>query len=132
MTTSTPAARVRLPFFPPDLFEADRAHLLRIVRETGTGPEQKFILGSPTARFEQALREELGAADVVACGSGTSALALILAAMDIGPGDEVVVPAFGCAPLAGSVMAVGAVPVFADIDPHTMVADPDDMERLAG
>ncbi|MFF7196368.1 DegT/DnrJ/EryC1/StrS family aminotransferase [Streptomyces sp. NPDC008079] len=121
--------RPRLPFFPPDLFEADREHLLRVVRETGTGPAQKFILGEHTARFEQALREQLGAADVVACGSGTSALTLVLAAMDVGAGDEVVVPAFGCAPLAGSVVALGATPVFADIDPWTMVVDPDDMER---
>ncbi|WP_042421439.1 DegT/DnrJ/EryC1/StrS family aminotransferase [Streptacidiphilus anmyonensis] len=129
MTPTTAASRLRLPFFPPDLFEADREHLLRLVRETGTAPAQKFILGERTARFEQALRDRLGAADVVACGSGTSALTLVLAAMDVGPGDEVVVPAFGCAPLAGSVVALGATPVFADIDPWTMVVDPDAVER---
>jgi dTDP-4-amino-4,6-dideoxygalactose transaminase len=125
------APRPRLPFFPPDLFEADRAHLLRLVHEIGTGPEQKFILGERTARFEAALREHLGpdAADVVACGSGTAALTLVLAAMDVGPGDEVVVPAFGCAPLASSVVALGARPVFADVDPLTMVVDPADVER---
>lgn len=126
--TTTSAAPLRLPFFAPDLFEADREHLLRIVRETGTAPEQKFILGEPTARFEQALREQTGAADVVACGSGTSGLTLVLAAMDVGPGDEVVVPAFGCAPLASSVIALGARPVFADIDPLAMVVDPAAME----
>ena len=47
--------------------------------------------------------------------------------MEIGPGDEVVVPAFGCAPLASSVLSVGALPVFADIDPWTMVVDPASM-----
>ncbi|MGW5348922.1 DegT/DnrJ/EryC1/StrS family aminotransferase [Streptomyces sp. NPDC004031] len=119
----------RLPFFAPDLFADDRAHLLRIVRETGTGAEQKFILGERTAHFEQALREQLGAADVVACGSGTGALTLVLAAMDVGPGDEVVVPAFGCAPLASSVVALGARPVFADVDPWTTVVDPAAVER---
>lgn len=118
-----------IPFFPPDLFEEDREVLFDLVREIGTAPEQKFILGSRTADFEEALRSSLGAEDVVACSSGTSALSLVLSAMDIGPGDEVVVPAYGCAPLAASVAGLGAAPVFADIDPWTMVADPDAMEQ---
>ncbi|MFI9269719.1 DegT/DnrJ/EryC1/StrS family aminotransferase [Kitasatospora sp. NPDC052896] len=120
-------ARPLIPFFPPDLFEEDRAVLLRLLRETGTHPAQRFILGERTARLEGELAEQLGAADVIACGSGTSGLTLILAAMGIGPGDEVVVPAFGCAPLASSVLSVGAVPVFADVDPWLMVVDPESM-----
>ncbi len=119
-----------LPFFPPDLFEADRKVLLDLLREIGRAPEQKFILGERTAEFEELLRESLGASDVVTCGSGTAALGLILRAMDVGPGDEVVVPAFGCAPLASSVVSVGAMPVFADVDPRTMVADPEAVEPL--
>ncbi|MCE3031177.1 DegT/DnrJ/EryC1/StrS aminotransferase family protein [Streptomyces sp. CMSTAAHL-2] len=126
--TTTPATAV--PFFPPALFEADRAELIGLVREVGLDPEQRFILGTRTAAFEELLRADLGAADVVACSSGTSALSLVLRAMDIGPGDEVIVPAFGCAPLASSVVAVGAVPVFADIRPDTMTMDPDEAERL--
>ncbi|GAA2495632.1 DegT/DnrJ/EryC1/StrS family aminotransferase [Actinocorallia cavernae] len=126
--TTTPATAV--PFFPPALFEADRAELIGLVREVGLDPEQRFILGARTAAFEELLRADLGAADVVACSSGTSALSLVLRAMDIGPGDEVIVPAFGCAPLASSVVAVGAVPVFADIRPDTMTMDPDEAERL--
>ncbi|MEW2269285.1 DegT/DnrJ/EryC1/StrS family aminotransferase [Streptomyces griseofuscus] len=126
--STTPATAV--PFFPPALFEADRAELIGLVREVGLDPEQRFILGSRTAAFEELLRADLGAADVVACSSGTSALSLVLRAMDIGPGDEVIVPAFGCAPLASSVVAVGAVPVFADIRPDTMTMDPDAAQRL--
>lgn len=118
-----------IPFFPPHLFEADRHELLGLVREVATDPRQRFILGERTALFEETLRTTLGAADVVLCGSGTSALELVLTAMDIGPADEVVVPAFGCAPLAASVANVGAAPVFADIQPHTMVADPTEVER---
>ncbi|MGH3822691.1 MAG: DegT/DnrJ/EryC1/StrS family aminotransferase [Pseudonocardiaceae bacterium] len=119
-----------IPFFPPDLFDEDRDALRDIVRDIGTRPGQRFILGEYTARFEEALRAELGAADVVACGSGTSALTMVLHAMGVGAGDEVVVPAFGCAPLASTVCNLGARPVFADIDPWTMVADPDEVERL--
>ncbi|WP_436491866.1 DegT/DnrJ/EryC1/StrS family aminotransferase [Actinokineospora sp. HUAS TT18] len=118
-----------LPFFPPDLFDDDRELLLDTVRRVGLAEEQKFILGARTARFESALRDQLGAADVVACGSGTTALMLVLRAMDIGPGDEVVVPAFGCAPLAASVVNVGAVPVFADVHPWTMVVEPYEVEE---
>ncbi|MFI5557550.1 DegT/DnrJ/EryC1/StrS family aminotransferase [Streptomyces sp. NPDC051738] len=127
MTASlTPA----VPFFPPALFEADRPELIALIRKVGLDPEQRFILGRRTAAFEDLLREDLGAADVVACSSGTSALSLVLRAMDVGPGDEVIVPAFGCAPLAASVVGVGATPVFADIRPDTMTMDPDEAERL--
>jgi dTDP-4-amino-4,6-dideoxygalactose transaminase len=119
-----------LPFFPPDLFETDRTVLLDVIREVGLAPAQRFILGEHTARFERLLAESLGAgAQVVACGSGTSALGMVLHAMDVGPGVEVVVPAFGCAPLAATVVNLGATPVFADIDPDTMVVDPDEAER---
>ncbi|WP_410586193.1 DegT/DnrJ/EryC1/StrS family aminotransferase [Amycolatopsis sp. lyj-23] len=114
-----------LPFFPPDLFEADRAALIGIVHDLGTAPAQRFILGDHTARFEEALRDTVAGADVVACGSGTSALSLVLAALDVGPGDEVVVPAFGCAPLAATVVTAGATPVFADVRPDTMTLDPE-------
>ncbi|MFH9008145.1 DegT/DnrJ/EryC1/StrS family aminotransferase [Streptomyces afghaniensis] len=118
-----------VPFFPPDLFEDDRQLFMDLVHDIGTAPEQRFLLGEHTARFEEALRDSLGAADAVACSSGTSALTLVLRAMGIGPGDEVVVPAYGCAPLANTVAGLGATPVFADIDPWTMVADPDEVER---
>ncbi|MBM7769874.1 dTDP-4-amino-4,6-dideoxygalactose transaminase [Actinokineospora baliensis] len=117
-----------LPFFPPDLFDHDRDVLLETVYRIGTGAGQRFILGDRTAAFEQALRLQLGAADVVACGSGTTALTLVLRAMGVGAGDEVVVPAFGCAPLASSVISVGATPVFADVHPWTMVVEPYEVE----
>ncbi|MFJ7124853.1 DegT/DnrJ/EryC1/StrS family aminotransferase [Streptomyces sp. NPDC098101] len=121
-----PATGDRVPFFPPDLFHEDRDTLLRLLHEIGTGADQKFILGDRTRRFEDALRDRLGAADVVACSSGTSALHLILTALGVGPGDEVVVPALGCAPLAAAVLHTGAVPVFGDVDPRTLTLDPED------
>ncbi|MFR9728437.1 DegT/DnrJ/EryC1/StrS family aminotransferase [Saccharopolyspora sp. MS10] len=117
--------RSEIPFFPPDLFEHDRKVMLDVIRDIGRDSRQNFILGEHTREFEEMLRADLGAADVIACGSGTAALGLVLRAMDVGPGDEVVVPAFGCAPLASSVLGVGATPVFADVDPRTMVLDPE-------
>ncbi|WP_017569722.1 DegT/DnrJ/EryC1/StrS family aminotransferase [Nocardiopsis halotolerans] len=125
MSTTTTRS---IPFFAPDLFDADRDALLEAVHATGTATAQKFILGERTERLEHALRDRLAASDVVACSSGTSALTLILAAMEIGPGDEVVVPAFGCAPLASTVIGCGARPVFADVDPAALTMDPDAAE----
>lgn len=119
-----------LPFFPPDLFEADRQVLLDLVYELGTGADQKFILGHHTERFERLLAGSVGAESAIACGSGTTALSMVLRAMGVGAGDEVIVPAFGCAPLAATVIGLGAMPVFADILPHTMVVDPERMEAL--
>jgi dTDP-4-amino-4,6-dideoxygalactose transaminase len=119
-----------LPFFPPDLFDDEQDVLLGVVESVGLAPEQKFILGGHTARFEEVIRGSVGAADAIACGSGTAALSLVLRAMDVGPGDEVIVPAFGCAPLAAAPAMLGAVPVFADVDPWTMVADPAEIARL--
>ncbi|MFC3453807.1 DegT/DnrJ/EryC1/StrS family aminotransferase [Amycolatopsis speibonae] len=119
-----------LPFFPEDLFDADRDVLLDIVERVGCAPEQKFILGERTAEFEAAIRDSVGAADAIACGSGTSALTLVLRAMDVGVGDEVIVPAFGCAPLASAPALLGATPVFADVDPRTMVVDTAAVARL--
>ncbi len=117
-----------LPFFPPTLFEDDRDTLLGLVREIGLARQQRFILGEHTARFEELMRRSLDAADAVACSSGTSALTLVLHAMGVGSGDEVVVPAFGCAPLVSTVVNLGARPVFADIDPWTMVVAPEEIE----
>lgn len=119
-----------IPFFPPDLFESDRQALVDIVYSVGTGREQRFILGHYTEQLEGALSKWLGGTQVVACSSGTAGLGLILRAIGIGAGDEVIVPAFGCAPLASAVVNVGARPVFADVDPRTLVLDPDEVEAL--
>ncbi|ACU37713.1 DegT/DnrJ/EryC1/StrS family aminotransferase [Actinosynnema mirum] len=119
-----------IPFFPTDLFDDEREVLLELLHEVATDPEQKFILGWRTAALERAIRDSVGAADAVACGSGTSALVLVLKAFGVGPGDEVVVPAYGCAPLAAAPVLLGATPVFADVDPRTLVVDPAEVESL--
>jgi dTDP-4-amino-4,6-dideoxygalactose transaminase len=119
-----------LPFFPPDLFAADGDELLKALYEVGTDPEQRFILGRRTAELERAIRELTGTGDVIACGSGTGGLTLAVHALGIGPGDEVIVPAFCCQPVASTVANLGATPVFADVDPWTMVIDPDEVEAL--
>ncbi|MFC5290218.1 DegT/DnrJ/EryC1/StrS family aminotransferase [Actinokineospora guangxiensis] len=117
-----------VPYFPPDLADQDRDLLLETVRRVGADPAQTFALGHRGAAFEAALRGHTGAAEVLTCASGTDALLLVLRAMDIGPGDEVVVPALGCAAQAAAVTLAGATPVFADVHPWTMVVEPYEVE----
>ena len=67
--------------------------------------------------------------EVVAVGSGASALQLVFAALGIGPGDEVIVPAFTAVPTASAVCAVGAMPVPVDVDAATAAIDADATRR---
>ncbi|HEX5543523.1 MAG TPA: aminotransferase class I/II-fold pyridoxal phosphate-dependent enzyme, partial [Micromonospora sp.] len=80
--------------------------------------------GPKVAQFEAAIREYTGARHAIAVSSGTDALIMLLRATGIGPGDEVVVPAFTFAASATSVALVGARPAFVDIEPETYNIDP--------
>jgi len=85
--------------------------------------------GPAVAAFEQELAAHIGVPHAVAASSGTAALHLVLAAMGIGSGDEVVIPSFVCSALLHAVNYTGAEPVLADIDPATLNLDPGDVER---
>ncbi|MEV6670581.1 DegT/DnrJ/EryC1/StrS family aminotransferase [Streptomyces sp. NPDC051162] len=84
----------------------------------------KFSHGRQVAELEQALAAYTGARHVVAVNSGTDALVLLLRGCGIGPGDEVIVPAFSFFASASSVALARARPVFADIDPVSYSLDP--------
>lgn len=84
----------------------------------------QVILGSEVSRLEQEVARYCGTGHAIGCGSGTDALLLALACLDIGPGDEVILPAFTFFATAGAVCRTGAKPVFADIDPETWNLDP--------
>ena len=81
--------------------------------------------------FEERFAEFVGAAHAVAVTSGTSSLHLALLAHGIGPGDEVITPAFSFVASADCALFVGARPVFADIEPMTFTLDPSDLERAS-
>lgn len=85
--------------------------------------------GPKVAAFEKAFAERHGVAHAVACTSGTTALHLMLAGLDVGPGDEVIVPSFTWIATANAVLYCGATPVFADVDRVTFNMDPADVAR---
>lgn len=87
-----------------------------------------FILGPEGAALEQAIAALAGVPHAVACNSGTDALHLALRAAGIGPGDEVVTPAFTFIATAEAIACVGATPVFADVDPDSFNLTAADLE----
>jgi perosamine synthetase len=84
--------------------------------------------GHVTEDFERCFARAIGARFTVAVNSGTTALYLAYRAL-LKPGDEVIVPDFTFVATASMVVAVGAKPVFADVDPATFLLDPADVER---
>jgi len=89
----------------------------------------RFILGPNVKAFEEEAASYLGVAQTIGVANGTDALTLVLEGMDIGPGDEVICPAFTFYATAEAIARRGATPVFADIDPDTLNVDPADVER---
>ncbi|MBI3664204.1 MAG: DegT/DnrJ/EryC1/StrS family aminotransferase [Acidobacteria bacterium] len=89
---------------------------------------QQFILGRQGQALEEELARYCGARYAVGVASGTDALILALHAAGVGPGDEVIVPAFTYIATADSVSLLGAKPVFADISPDTFNLDPAQIE----
>jgi dTDP-3-amino-3,4,6-trideoxy-alpha-D-glucose transaminase len=83
-----------------------------------------FILGPEVEAFEAEFASACGARHAIGMGTGTDAIALILRALDIGAGDEVITAPLSAAFSAIAIQMAGATPVFADIDPVRLTLDP--------
>jgi dTDP-4-amino-4,6-dideoxygalactose transaminase len=91
----------------------------------------KFVFGPNVDAFEREAAEYLGVPETVGVANGTDALVIVLDALGVGPGDEVICPAFTFFATAESIAQRGATPVFAEIDPATLNLDPADVaERV--
>jgi len=114
-----------IPFNRPALVGRELEYIADAVRAghaSGGGPY--------TARCQDLLRMSLAADDVVLTTSGTAALEVAALLLDIGPGDEVVVPSFTFPSTAGAFVLRGATPVFVDIRPDTLNLDEGQLESV--
>jgi perosamine synthetase len=86
--------------------------------------------GKEVKLFEEEFASYLGVPGCIATSNGTTALHAALLALNIGPGDEIIVPSFSFIATASSVSMTGAKPVFADVDKKTYCIDPDSVQTV--
>lgn len=111
-------------------FPHARQDLMRIIRAQAASGE--FILKSAVEELEARLREHSGARHAICVSSGTFALTLALKAHGIGPGDEVITPAFSYVASASAIVQAGATPVFVDVDGASFTLQPQAVARAIG
>jgi perosamine synthetase len=115
---------MRIPLSSPDITENDIEAVVGVLRT----PD--LSLGPKLPEFEQAFAEYVGVPHGVALSSGTAVLQLGLQALDIGEGDEVILPSFTFIAVANAILQQRAIPVFADIDPVTLNMQPDSLQSV--
>jgi perosamine synthetase len=120
---SVPVRSTMLPYGRQSISDEDIKAVVEVLRSDWltTGPKVE--------QFEKAFAELVGARAAVAVSNGTAALHAAAYASNIGPGDEVIVPAMTFAASANCVLYQGGTPVFADVDRDTLLLDPHDVER---
>jgi dTDP-4-amino-4,6-dideoxygalactose transaminase len=130
---SSPSAAKTDPRASVPLLDVNRGNaalreeiLAAIARVVDSG---RFLFGPDVAQLEKSVAQLCGTEHAVACASGSDALLLALMALDIGEGDEVIVPSFTFFATASAVWRLGARPVFVDIDPRTFNLDPSKIEE---
>ena len=114
-----------IPVYSPDLSGNEKRYVADAVETSWISS-----IGPYVDKFEAALRETIGTPHAIVLSNGTVALHLALHCLDIGPGDEVIVPSFTYIASVNSIAQTGATPVLADVRPSDWLLDPDQIERL--
>lgn len=113
----------KVPFFTPWITDEDKKAVLEALAS-------RWLTGGPRAKkFEEVFANYMGVKHAVSNNSCTAALHLAMRALNIGPGDEVIVPVLTFAATANAPLFVGAKPVFADIDEKTFNISPKDIQN---
>ena len=107
-----------IPVATPYIIEEDAKAVYDCVLSTW------ISMGKCVETFENQFAEYVGSKFAIAMNNGTSTLHASLAALGIGPGDEVIIPPYTFIATASAVLMANAVPVFVDIDPDTFNIDP--------
>lgn len=108
-------------------YESIHEEIDQAVKEVLTNAQ--FIGGPSVKKFEQDFSALFGINHCIGTGNGTDSLFIILKALGIGPGDEVITPAFSCIPSAECITLTRATVVFADVDPEYYTIDPKRIEE---
>jgi perosamine synthetase len=119
-----PTRRSPIPVAHPDLSGNEAKYLLQCVESGWVSSGGEFV-----DRFETAFAAFCGTQQAISCSSGTAALHLAMAALNVREGDEVIVPTLTYVATANAVRYCGARPVFVDCDEDTMTADVSDVRR---
>ncbi|AUH42372.1 DegT/DnrJ/EryC1/StrS family aminotransferase [Streptomyces sp. CMB-StM0423] len=126
--TSSPVRTAPWPEWPPPATDEQRKALLAVLDSGRWGATN----GPEVEEFAAAFATMTGAPYAVCTVNNTVGLFLALRAVGVGPGDEVIVPAYTFVASASAVVLAGAVPVFADVDPDTLLVDPEAVAALVG
>jgi perosamine synthetase len=111
-----------IPLSQPDITDVEINAVVEVLRSG------RLSMGARQARFEEIIADRVGRRHAVAVSSGTCGLHLIMLALGIGPGDEVVTTTFSFIASSNCILYVGAKPVFVDIEPGSLNMDPDKVE----
>ena len=117
------AAHLEIPLSKPDITELEEQMVLEVLRSG------RLSIGPKVEEFERAVAGRVGRHHAISVNSGTGGLHLVLKALNIGPGDEVITTPFSFIASSNCILMVGAKPVFIDICPRTLNMDP---AKLAG
>jgi perosamine synthetase len=117
-----PVRQAILPYGTQWLDEEDITAVIEVLRS------RWLTTGPKVAEFERSFAKSVGSREAVAVSSGTAALHASMYAIDIKPGDEVIVPAMTFAATANAVVFQQGIPIFVDVDPKTLLIDPGQVE----
>ncbi len=113
----------KIPMSAPDLDERDYKEVLEVLKSG------RLALGPKAEEFEKLMAEYAGVKHAIAVSSGTAGLHILVKALGIEEGDEVLVPSFTFCASVNVILYEKAKPVFVDIEPETYNLDPEDLER---